>query len=73
MFDISKIRPKSNLGPVKAQKFSRCQKKNVHGFFDWFSKGQLTLTTHKAVRLLNTVYGLKYFQGLPFGLFECDL
>ena len=24
MFDISKIRPKSILGPVKAQKFSRC-------------------------------------------------
>ena len=24
MFDISKIRPKSNLGPVKAQKFSQC-------------------------------------------------
>ena len=24
MFDINKIRPKSILGPVKAQKFSRC-------------------------------------------------
>ena len=27
MFDISKIRPKSILGPVKAQKFSWCLEK----------------------------------------------
>ena len=29
MFDISKVRPKSILGPMKAQKFSRCLGKGI--------------------------------------------
>ena len=36
MFDISKIRPKSILGPVKAQKFSRCL--YIYIRFSWITQ-----------------------------------
>ena len=39
MFDISKIRPKSVLGPVKAQKFSRCLMSDILTYFADTVKG----------------------------------
>ena len=43
MFDISKIRPKSILGPVKAQKFSRCLKVYHANHLDMVSSVQVKI------------------------------